>query len=91
MVSLADFLVLLRERLIDSLEKEDKGELRRLTTTFGILTELSYSLDNRELSGILAELAYSAQHGSMGVIFKAKEYIPSSETIVLACSEARSE
>ncbi len=80
-MSLADLLITLRKRLINSIEKKDDETLQLLCITFGILREAAYTSENKQLISALADLEYSAQHGAMGFWNQAKD-IPTVETII---------
>jgi hypothetical protein len=84
-MTLADLVCSLRQRLVASIERNDRDDLQMLCTTFGVLREVSYPSENKPLIVVFADLEYSAQHAAMGVMAKARD-IPSIEEIQTACS-----
>lgn len=71
---------------MDALQQNDRENLRQLYQTFDALTEVSYAWHDKTLSAILEDFTYSAQHGAMGVLWKAMD-IPSVEAISAALSQ----
>ena len=78
---LADLIYWMRNRLVEALDKDDRQELANLMSAFQMVLDASYTYENRELSGLLQDLVYSAQHGAMGVQFKARGAVPTDEAI----------
>ena len=83
-MTLAKLVCFLRQRLVDSIERNNRKDLIVLCSTFGVLREVSYPSENEALITIFADLEYSAQHAAMGFMAKAKD-IPSVEEIENAC------
>ncbi len=87
-ITLAELFCSLRQRLLDSLDQDDRTTLSELYTTFEMLLEAAHNGEKSDLTVILDSLAYSAQHGAMGVQWKARAEIPSEEAIRAACAES---
>jgi hypothetical protein len=87
-MTMLEMLCSLRQRRLNALEQDKREEMSQLYTVFSILVEASYEAENRAFSSVLEDLEYSAQHGSMGVKFKAVDAIPSIEAMREVCSKS---
>jgi hypothetical protein len=81
-MTLEDVLRSLQERLLQTVTERDRQNALALMTTFSVLRELSYSSENRALTGILVELENAARDVAMGE--RPKSLIPSLEAIQAA-------
>lgn len=81
MLTLADLLIALRNRLLAAMERHDKQALADLSTTFVEMAEASYGNGNQKFCSLLDDLEYAANHAGMGVDWKARDAIPSDEQI----------
>jgi hypothetical protein len=85
-MTLADMLCALRKRLIAALDADDRTTCSDMMGMFTFMIEASYDYPNRELTGLLEILNYCAQHGAMGVQWKARGELPSEEKIKSTCN-----
>ncbi len=83
-MTLVNLLRALRQRLLDSLESDNREDLVALYTSFTVLKEVSYGSGNKSFIHLLVKLEDAAQDGTMGV--KGKHSIPSNEAIEVVCS-----
>jgi hypothetical protein len=80
-MTLEDVLCVLRQKLIDSRNQNDKESLMSLATTLMTLTDISYGFGNRQLSAVIEAMGFAAIEAYHGVGWKAD--VPSIEEIKL--------
>jgi hypothetical protein len=82
MLTLADLLINLRQKLLDARAQADMALAQALFTTYDLILEASYPSKNRALSGILQDFVDSARDTLNGEDWKST--IPTIEQIVQA-------
>lgn len=80
MLTLADLVIKLRDRLQTAIEQKDAEEAGLIHTTIGTMIEVSYGEGNEELIGVLEDLRHASIHAGMG-FFKMARPIPTDEQI----------
>lgn len=83
-MTLADLLCVLRQRLLDAVDQNDRETLGELKTTLMILREASYQSEDKQIVGIVVTLEDCTRDFLHGMGWK--ENIPSIEAIKSALS-----
>ena len=78
-VTLTEFILALRQRLVDAVQTNDQETIAQLLTTFGILVDTSYSVQDHSVTELLVFMEDSARNALMGVAWKAP--IPSVDAV----------
>ncbi len=83
-MTFTELMCLLRQRLLQIRDEDNRKEAHELFIAFSVLREVSYEVGNEELTGLIVDLVDSARDVAMGI--RGKSHIPSVETIKLICS-----
>jgi len=78
-MTLLDFMLSLRQRLLDSMEESNQQLAEEIFITLSTLREASYEQQNESLTALIVDLVDSARDAASGV--KGKLEIPTVEQI----------
>lgn len=70
-VTLTEFVLALRQRLIDAVQVNDQETIAKLLTTFGMLVDTSYAYQDKSVMELFVSLEDSARNAAMNVGWKA--------------------
>jgi hypothetical protein len=83
MLTLADLLISLKNRLRTAMAEHNKEMIRDLRITFGEMADASYGDGNEKFCALLEDLEYATNHIGLAD-WKAEAAIPSDEQIYAA-------